>query len=1005
MRQILTSSGIGRVAKITRPGMKNVLARERLFQQLDDGWGKSLAWVCGPPGAGKTTLVGSWLDARALPCLWYQVDEGDADIATFFYYMGLAARKLGQQGQAPLPLLTPEYLLGVPAFTRRYFENLFSRLDPPYTIVFDNYQAVACPSFHEMLNHALDVIPEGICVVVLSRQDPPPQLARLRANNRMHLLGWNDIRLTAAESAELVRIIDGNELPDETLAQLHEKTDGWTAGLLLMIRSARAHKLDYRHLPEMKQREVFDYFAGEVFDRADEETRLFLLRTSFLPSMSARMAGKLAGDMDGAAQAGRILRYLSEHHCFIEKHYTPEPVFQHHPLFAEFLQTRARNALGKEELAALQHKAATLLAEEGQGEEAARLFRDSGDVQGLVSLVLSQAQPMVMQGRRKTLEEWLDFIPDAIRDSTPRLLYWRGVCRLLYAPAQARIALEQAFHLFEQEGDEAGALLAWAGIAISFAYEWNDFTPLDGWIDWLDERVARNPVFPSPQIETRVATGMACALMFRRPHHPGISGWFERAQAVTQQCCTESCMETCLHALTYYFWMGDKQKFILVGQTSLLSSAAPCVLPSSIFIGLFHQASAAMWLRGDAAQALQEIAVALDLARSSGIHIWDHLLYAGGVYGALVNGDMPLAADYLKKMALTLNSAQRYGYCHYNYLVAWHCLLLGDTATALVHADMAVTLAVETGMVFAELVCRLEAAIIADEIGEHRRASEELAFARELARQTKSTGLEFSCLMVKALLSLGAGEMPGQLEPLRKAMAMGREQGYIGMCWWCYPSMMSRLCAQALENDIEVEYAQMLIRTYKLAPPEGHCTESWPYTVKIHTLGRFALEVDGKLVSFSGKMQKKPIELLKALIAFGGVDVPESLLSDTLWPDADGDAAHQSFKFTLHSLRKLLGNADALNLCGGRISIDQRLCWVDVLSLNALLEQARVADIERINHPSAKEASGREEYARLHEKAVQQHKGDFLPGDDSTWAIAARKQIRDKLARLPAEWR
>lgn len=80
-------------AKITRPSAEGILPRRRLFQLLDRARHHPILWVSGPPGSGKTSLVASYLDSRKLPCLWYQVDEGDSDIATFFYYMGLAGKK------------------------------------------------------------------------------------------------------------------------------------------------------------------------------------------------------------------------------------------------------------------------------------------------------------------------------------------------------------------------------------------------------------------------------------------------------------------------------------------------------------------------------------------------------------------------------------------------------------------------------------------------------------------------------------------------------------------------------------------------------------------------------------------------------------------------------------------------------------------------------------------------------------------------------------------------
>lgn len=117
-------------AKISHPACSGVFPRARLFRLLDQNHDQPLLWIGGPPGSGKTTLVASWLEARRLPFLWYQVDEGDADPASFFYYLSLAAKKANPRKRKPLPFFTPEYQLGLPTFSRRFFENVFSRLLP-----------------------------------------------------------------------------------------------------------------------------------------------------------------------------------------------------------------------------------------------------------------------------------------------------------------------------------------------------------------------------------------------------------------------------------------------------------------------------------------------------------------------------------------------------------------------------------------------------------------------------------------------------------------------------------------------------------------------------------------------------------------------------------------------------------------------------------------------------------------------------------------------------------
>jgi hypothetical protein len=94
-------------AKVIAPEITGYFPRKRLFRLLDDARKRPVIWISAPPGSGKTTLVSSYIDARWLPRLWYQVDERDADVATFFYYLGLAAQRAAPRKRKPLPLLTP----------------------------------------------------------------------------------------------------------------------------------------------------------------------------------------------------------------------------------------------------------------------------------------------------------------------------------------------------------------------------------------------------------------------------------------------------------------------------------------------------------------------------------------------------------------------------------------------------------------------------------------------------------------------------------------------------------------------------------------------------------------------------------------------------------------------------------------------------------------------------------------------------------------------------------
>ncbi len=181
------------LAKLSQPRLSAPLLRERLFALLDTSRERPVVAVVGPPGSGKTTLVASYLGTRHVTGIWYQVDEGDADAATFFYYLRLALRQAVRRSGPALQLLTPEYHKDLPGFARRFFRQFYARLAPPAVVVFDNFQDVPEDSpFVAIVREALSQIPPGVNVILCSRSDPPPDFARFVITERMGILDWSD---------------------------------------------------------------------------------------------------------------------------------------------------------------------------------------------------------------------------------------------------------------------------------------------------------------------------------------------------------------------------------------------------------------------------------------------------------------------------------------------------------------------------------------------------------------------------------------------------------------------------------------------------------------------------------------------------------------------------------------------------------------------------------------------------------------------------------------------
>ena len=163
--------------------------------------------------------------------------------------------------------------------------------------------------------------------------------------------------------------------------------------------------------------------------------------------------------------------------------------------------------------------------------------------------------------------------------------------------------------------------------------------------------------------------------------------------------------------------------------------------------------------------------------------------------------------------------------------------------------------------------------------------------------------------------------------------------------------------------------------------------------IRVHTLGRFGIQIHGAALSSRQIRQQKPIELLQCAIALGGRSISRDALSAALWPESDGDAAANSYDVTLHRLRKLLGYEHALVASGNGLTINNAVIWVDVWTLEKLLNQ--------IDDATSLISNDDEAYAvQLLSQSLSLYQGGFLAHDaHKPWALSMNERLRSKLIR------
>lgn len=161
--------------------------------------------------------------------------------------------------------------------------------------------------------------------------------------------------------------------------------------------------------------------------------------------------------------------------------------------------------------------------------------------------------------------------------------------------------------------------------------------------------------------------------------------------------------------------------------------------------------------------------------------------------------------------------------------------------------------------------------------------------------------------------------------------------------------------------------------------------------LRMYTLGQFSLVSNGVTIRLSAKA-KKPIALLKALLAAGGHEISAARLTDDLWPEAEGDTAYNTLNVTLHRLRKLLGERDAIQLLDNKLSLNSQTCWVDAWEFERQMNGIEA----QLKLPQPCQIAIRAGTTKL----LELGKGAFLNCEACPKIIATRDRLHRKFLRL-----
>ena len=363
--------------------------------------------ISAPAGSGKTCLLRAWADRpgqrHRLAVMQVQRDQHDAQ--QFWLALLDAIRHASATaGRAEPPAATPDF--NAPAMVDRVLSELADARGG-ITLVIDDLHELNSPEALAQLTRLLTNLPPQVHAMLTTRHDLRLRLHQLRLAGELAEIRAADLRFTERETRELLDA-SGIALPEAGTALLHQRTEGWAAGLRLAAISLAGHPDPERFVAEFSgsDRAVAEYLIAEMLERQPPDVQDLLLRTSLLD----RVNGELADLLTGRPGSERILLELEDANAFVESLDPERTWFRYHHLFGDLLRLELRRTL-PEEVPGLHRRAAGWFTLQGQVVEAIRHTQAAGDWPEAARLLADHSFSLTLDGQAQTMQALVRAFP------------------------------------------------------------------------------------------------------------------------------------------------------------------------------------------------------------------------------------------------------------------------------------------------------------------------------------------------------------------------------------------------------------------------------------------------------------------------------------------------------------------------------------------------------------------------------------------------------------------
>lgn len=401
------------------------VARPQLFKRLDEVLNHRLALVSAPAGAGKTTIISAWVQSiniKEVTFGWLSLDESDNDLRGFLEYLKTCfdeagviidtdGETIGRGDSAQAQSVITEIIRGLITLKRALILTL------------DDYHLIQNKEIHATVEYMIEHAPPGLHIIILTRSDPPFELARLRVRGQLLELRMDQLRFSEQETAAFLNLSAGVQLPENEVSALNARTEGWIAGLQMAAISLRGRTDASSFVTAFtaSNRFVFDYLLEQILNRQPAEVREFLLKTAILERLNASLCEAVA---ETGNKARGLLDIIERENLFLIPLDDERGWYRYHHLFANLLRLLLEQ--NHPDLSAELHRRACRWYEvQDMISEALQHALASGDMQLAAQIVSSNVLVLIENNEIGPILQKFDSIPYDELIAHP----WLGIAR------------------------------------------------------------------------------------------------------------------------------------------------------------------------------------------------------------------------------------------------------------------------------------------------------------------------------------------------------------------------------------------------------------------------------------------------------------------------------------------------------------------------------------------------------------------------------------------------